>query len=235
MGRRDHVACRGNPHIEQVHPHGSKLAIIFNGSPLSNGDAGIGPSKIRRWILENDWLDAIVSGVPTSCSTTPASSPTSGSSTIANFGAAGKVQLINASGEEFGTQLRRNLGKKRYEISEDQSAAILGIYEACEETKISKISIPPISVTPRLRRTPAALALRPTRNNAGRSASMPPCSDSRTTGVDSSATRSMAGNQAPWKDDTRFFAALAKALDVESSRRAEKTSARARRADENAE
>jgi type I restriction enzyme M protein len=39
---------------------GSKIAIIFNGSPLSNGDCGSGESEIRRWILENDWLDAIV-------------------------------------------------------------------------------------------------------------------------------------------------------------------------------
>ena len=39
---------------------GSRIAIIFNGSPLSNGDCGAGESEIRRWILENDWLDAIV-------------------------------------------------------------------------------------------------------------------------------------------------------------------------------
>src|SRR5687767_15908940 len=39
---------------------GSRIAIIFNGSPLSNGDCGEGESEIRRWILENDWLDAIV-------------------------------------------------------------------------------------------------------------------------------------------------------------------------------
>jgi type I restriction enzyme M protein len=39
---------------------GSRIAILFNGSPLSNGDCGSGPSEIRRWILEHDWLDAIV-------------------------------------------------------------------------------------------------------------------------------------------------------------------------------
>lgn len=39
---------------------GSRIAIIFNGSPLSNGDCGLGESEIRRWIIENDWLDAIV-------------------------------------------------------------------------------------------------------------------------------------------------------------------------------
>ena len=46
--------------LSKFTPHGSKLAIIFNGSPLFNGDAGSGPSNIRKYLLENDWLDAIV-------------------------------------------------------------------------------------------------------------------------------------------------------------------------------
>ena len=54
--------------ISKMHPYedgdedypGSKIAIVFNGSPLFSGDAGSGPSNIRRWIIENDWLDAIV-------------------------------------------------------------------------------------------------------------------------------------------------------------------------------
>ena len=56
---------------------GSRIAIVFNGSPLSNGDCGSGESEIRRWILENDWLTPS-SPCPTSSSTTPASTPTSG-------------------------------------------------------------------------------------------------------------------------------------------------------------
>ncbi|MCK6619728.1 MAG: SAM-dependent DNA methyltransferase [Calditrichaceae bacterium] len=46
--------------MKSLDQSGSKVAIIFNGSPLSNGDCGSGESEIRRWILENDWLDAIV-------------------------------------------------------------------------------------------------------------------------------------------------------------------------------
>lgn len=46
--------------MKPVSEGGSKIAVIFNGSPLSNGDCGSGESEIRRWILENDWLDAIV-------------------------------------------------------------------------------------------------------------------------------------------------------------------------------
>jgi len=56
---------------------GSRIAIVFNGSPLFTGDAGSGESEIRRWIIENDWLEAII-GLPTSSSTTPGSPPTSG-------------------------------------------------------------------------------------------------------------------------------------------------------------
>ena len=52
---------------------GSRIAIVFNGSPLFTGGAGSGRVEIRRWIIENDWLEAS-SRCPTSCSTTPASS-----------------------------------------------------------------------------------------------------------------------------------------------------------------
>ncbi|MDO9067591.1 MAG: class I SAM-dependent DNA methyltransferase [Deltaproteobacteria bacterium] len=125
--------------LSKMAPQGSKIAIIFNGSPLFNGDAGSGPSNIRKHILENDWLDAIVAlpndlfyntGIATYIWLINNRKPAE---------RCGKVQLINASGEEFRTMLRRNLGKKRVEISEDQSAAILGIYEAFEENTVSKI------------------------------------------------------------------------------------------------
>ena len=53
-----HVHRLGLARMEAL--EGSRIAIIFNGSPLSNGDCGSGESEIRRWILENDWLDAIV-------------------------------------------------------------------------------------------------------------------------------------------------------------------------------
>jgi len=62
---------------------GGRLAIVFNGSPLFTGGAGSGESEIRRWIIENDWLEGIVA-LPTSSSTTPASALTSGSSRTGN-------------------------------------------------------------------------------------------------------------------------------------------------------
>ena len=49
--------------MKRVEDGGSRVAVVFNGSPLFTGDAGGGESEIRRWILENDWLEAIV-GLP---------------------------------------------------------------------------------------------------------------------------------------------------------------------------
>src|SRR5207253_871847 len=128
--------------LSKMTPQGSKIALIFNGSPLFNGDAGSGPSNIRKHILENDWLDAIVAlpndlfyntGIATYIWLINNRKPAARRD---------KVQLINATSAEFYTMLRRNLGKKRVEISEDQSAAILAIYEALDESKISKLFEP---------------------------------------------------------------------------------------------
>ena len=87
---------------------GSRLAIVFNGSPLFTGAAGSGESEIRRWIIENDWLEAIVA-LPTSSSTTPASPPTSGSSPTARrpSGAARCSSSTPASFREDAEEPRR--------------------------------------------------------------------------------------------------------------------------------
>jgi type I restriction enzyme M protein len=125
--------------LSKMAPQGSKIALIFNGSPLFNGDAGSGPSNIRKHILENDWLDAIVAlpndlfyntGIATYIWLINNRKPAE---------RLNKVQLINATSADFYTMQRRNLGKKRVEISEDQSASILGIYEAFAESQVSKI------------------------------------------------------------------------------------------------
>ena len=101
--------------MKPVKDGGSRIGIVFNGSPLFTGDAGSGESEIRRWIIENDWLEAIVA-LPTNSSTTPASSPTSGSSPTAKpKERRGKVQLIN--GVQFFRKMRKSLNNKRNEIT----------------------------------------------------------------------------------------------------------------------
>lgn len=119
-------------------PLGSRIAVVHNGSALFTGDAGQGESNIRRWILENDWLEAIIAlplnifyntGIATYIWV------------LANKKAPhrkGKVQLIDAS--QWFQPLRRNLGKKNCELSEADIARILDLYldETQKDTPQSK-------------------------------------------------------------------------------------------------
>ena len=201
--------------LSKMAPQGSKIAIIFNGSPLFNGDAGSGPSDIRRYLLENDWLDAIVAmpndlfyntGIATYIWLIHNRKPAA---------RRGKVQLINATGEEFCTPLRRNLGKKRYEIGEDQSAAILGIYEAFTESKVSKIfDTTDFGYTKVCVERPLRLRydLVPEQLHALRlDAAVLKLKDGRADEL--AAALDTLAQQAPWTDDAKFFAALATKLD----------------------
>ena len=116
---------------------GARLAIVFNGSPLFTGAAGSGESEIRRWIIENDWLEAVVA-LPdqlfynTGISTyfwvvTNRKSPKR----------RGKIQLIDA--RESWAKMRRSLGNKRKQISEDQIVELTRLYGAFEEGPRVKI------------------------------------------------------------------------------------------------
>lgn len=107
---------------------GSRIGIVMNGSPLFTGGAGSGESEIRRWMLENDWVEAIVA-LPTDLFYN------TGIQTyvwlLTNRKAAnrqGKVQLIDASGERFWKSMRKSLGSKRREIPEEARAEIVRIY-----------------------------------------------------------------------------------------------------------
>jgi len=107
-------------------PLGSRIALVHNGSALFTGDAGQGESNIRRWVLENDWCEAIIAlplnifyntGIATYIWV------------LANKKAAhrkGKVQLIDAS--QWFQPLRRNLGKKNCELSEADIQRIVDLY-----------------------------------------------------------------------------------------------------------
>ncbi|MCL5959416.1 MAG: type I restriction-modification system subunit M [Chloroflexi bacterium] len=116
---------------------GSRVAIVMNGSPLFTGDAGSGESEIRRWILENDWLEAIVAlpeqlfyntGIATYVWVLTNRKPKERS---------GKVQLINATSRWV--SMRKSLGDKRREISEAQIEAITDTYLLLQEGEQSKI------------------------------------------------------------------------------------------------
>ncbi len=118
-------------------PLGSRIAEVHNGSSLFTGDAGQGESNIRRWIIENDWLEAIVAlplnmfyntGIATYVWVLTNRKPAH---------RRGKVQLIDAT--QWYKPLRKNLGKKNCELSPDDLATICDAFTAFEETEQSKI------------------------------------------------------------------------------------------------
>ena len=101
--------------LSKMKPEGSRIAVVFNGSPLFAGDAGSGESEIRKWIIEKDWLEAVIALPDQLFYNT-------GLATyiwlLANRKPAerkGKVQLINAV--SFAEKMRRSVGAKRYQIS----------------------------------------------------------------------------------------------------------------------
>jgi len=123
--------------VSKMNPNGSKVAIVHNASALFQGDAESGASETRRYVLENDLLDAIIQ-LPNNIFYN------TGISTyiwlLSNKKAKeriGKVQLINAS--EFFVKRRKSLGEKKNDISDKQIGEISKIYNAFEETKRSKI------------------------------------------------------------------------------------------------
>ena len=123
--------------MKQDTPLGSRIAEVHNGSSLFTGDAGQGESNIRRWIIENDWLEAIVAlplnmfyntGIATYIWV------------LSNRKAAhrrGRVQLIDAT--QWSRPLRKNLGSKNCELSDEDIRRICDAFLAFEETEQSKI------------------------------------------------------------------------------------------------
>jgi len=100
---------------------GSRIAIVFNGSPLFTGDAGSGESNIRRWIIENDLLEAVV-GLPDQLFyNTGISTYVWIVSNRKPAHRAGKVQLINAS--DYAWKMKKSLGDKRKRIGDGSDGA----------------------------------------------------------------------------------------------------------------
>jgi type I restriction enzyme M protein len=119
-------------------PLGSRIAEVHNGSSLFTGDAGQGESNIRRWLIENDWLDAIVA-LPLNLfyNTGIATYVWVLSNRKKGTPRAGQVQLIDAT--QWFKPLRKNLGKKNCELAEDDIRRICDTYLAFKETEQSKI------------------------------------------------------------------------------------------------
>jgi type I restriction enzyme M protein len=116
---------------------GSRLAIVFNGSPLFTGAAGSGESEIRRWIIENDWLDAVVALPDQLFYNTGISTYFWIVTNRKQPHRKGKVQLIDAR-DSF-VKMRKSLGEKRKEIAPDGIADIVRLYGEFDTNDRSKI------------------------------------------------------------------------------------------------
>ena len=112
--------------MKPVKDGGSRLAIVFNGSPLFAGAAGSGESEIRRWIIENDWLEAVVALPDNLFYNTGISTYFWIVTNRKSENRRGKVQLIDAR-DQF-VKMRKSLGEKRKEISPEQIDEITRLY-----------------------------------------------------------------------------------------------------------
>lgn len=109
---------------------GSRIAIIFNGSPLFTGDAGSGESEIRRWIIENDWLEGIIALPDQMFYNTGINTYILIVTNRKSERRKGKVQLINAN--DFWELMPKSLGSKRHRINDNQHKEIINMYKAMQ-------------------------------------------------------------------------------------------------------
>ena len=133
--------------ISKMHPYeegdedqpGSKIAIVFNGSPLFSGDAGSGPSNIRRWIIENDWLDAIVALPDQLFYNTAIFTYVWLVTNRKPPERCGKVQLID--GTRFFQKMKKSLNNKRNEITEEQIRDLTRVYGNYQDSETAEVQI----------------------------------------------------------------------------------------------
>lgn len=129
--------------MQEPEEGGSRISFISNASPLFTADPNVSESKnecsIRRWILENDWLEALIRMPDELFYNTKITTYIWVMSNDKPEEREGKIQLIDASGEEFWTLMSDNKGDKRKELTEDQIQKILELYRANEESENSQI------------------------------------------------------------------------------------------------
>jgi type I restriction enzyme M protein len=123
--------------MKPIEDGGTRIAIVFNGSPLFTGAAGSGESDIRKWIIENDWLEAIVALPDQMFYNTGINTyiwvVTNRKSPLRK----GKIQLIN--GVEFFQKMRKSLGDKRKELPNQHIDELTNLHGDFKENELSKI------------------------------------------------------------------------------------------------
>jgi type I restriction enzyme M protein len=123
--------------ISKMETQGSRIGVVFNGSPLFTGDSGSGESEIRKWIIENDWLECVVALPDQLFFNTGISTYIWIVSNKKNKTRKGKVQLID--GSTFYKSMKKSLGSKRKKIGDNQKDDLLKIYTDFKDGEFSKI------------------------------------------------------------------------------------------------
>ena len=123
--------------LSKMESRGSRVGIVLNGSPMFTGDAGSGESNIRKWIIENDWLECIIALPDKLFFNTSISTYIWILTNRKLERRRGKIQLINGAG--FFDSMKRNLGDKSVFISESHMERLVEIYTNFEECEHSKI------------------------------------------------------------------------------------------------
>ena len=118
---------------------GSRIAIVLNGSPLFTGEVGSGENSIRKWIIVNDMLEAIIAIPDQLFYNTGIFTYLWIVTNKKDEKRKGKIQLIDASGQKFYKKMKISLGKKRNFIDDDQIQKIKDIYDLFEPSEFSKI------------------------------------------------------------------------------------------------
>jgi type I restriction enzyme M protein len=123
--------------MNHTSPLGTRIAEVHNGSSLFTGDAGSGESNIRRWLFENDWVEAIVALPLNLFYNTGIATYVWLLSNRKTSERQGKVQLIDAS--SWFEPLRKNLGKKNCELGSADIERVMAAYDALEESEHAKV------------------------------------------------------------------------------------------------
>ena len=137
-----HMIGKFEPLRPEKHKHGARLAIVFSGSPLFTGGAGSGESNIRRWIIENDWLEAIVALPEQMFYNTGIGTYIWMVTNNKEGRRKGKIQLLDARDlwtPGGSADSKRSLGDKRRHLSEKQIAQIVRLYGGFRRGPRSKI------------------------------------------------------------------------------------------------
>jgi type I restriction enzyme M protein len=132
-----HMIAKFEPVRPDEHKLGSRLGIVFNGSPLFTGMAGSGESNIRRWIIENDWLEALIALPEQMFYNTGIGTYIWLLTNRKEKKRQGKIQLIDARARW--KPMPRSMGDKRRKLGDDDIRAVVREYGAFRETETSRI------------------------------------------------------------------------------------------------